>query len=279
MVKKGLRIGSSAGSGQQRLALLRQPSHHGALVSGCSLVPEHMYGRRITGQDPEPGSQVVAEGGLPNLDPHVAGGEDGADVEDADRFRHGRREIVVRRAGVESNAENAGALPGPNLADVSQFRSQIGMAGMAKAWSKDGKSFVRLNMHQVMFSFKGRIGRATYLGGYLLNLLIGGIILGLGIASFKAPPMLGPGVIMCAIGGIGAAWCGLALQVKRLHDLGFQGANVIWFALLGPAASAAYQVFPPVALILGFASIAATVWLFAWSGSDKPNKYGPPVST
>jgi uncharacterized membrane protein YhaH (DUF805 family) len=148
---------------------------------------------------------------------------------------------------------------------------------VAKAWSEISGKFVRLTMRQVMFSFRGRIGRATYIRGIALNLIVGLITIGAGIWLCQAHDTFGVGIILLVIGGIGMFWCGIALQVKRLHDLGFQGANVLWILLLGLACRPVSLASNLAGLLLCLASLAIGLCLLAWSGSDKPNRYGPPL--
>lgn len=84
-------------------------------------------------------------------------------------------------------------------------------------------------MKSLLFSFEGRIGRKTWwlatlaLVGALVALQV--VVLALGMAS-EALAMLG--MLVFLVFCIGAIWAGLAIQVKRWHDLGKSG----WWVLI-----------------------------------------------
>jgi uncharacterized membrane protein YhaH (DUF805 family) len=121
-------------------------------------------------------------------------------------------------------------------------------------------------MFKLLFSFKGRIGRAQY---WLTNLGVGVIwvlIVGLLFAMFPPTPM-GPGqqpqpspgmIIGLVITYIPVLWIGLSLAVKRGHDRGRSG----WYQLL--------SLVP-----------LANIWLFIdqafLRGVDATNEWGPPA--
>jgi uncharacterized membrane protein YhaH (DUF805 family) len=119
-----------------------------------------------------------------------------------------------------------------------------------------------MNLLNLLWSFDGRIGRAAYAGGLLLNLLL--MIIATAIvdelnrgAAFSLmkghlPPLLA--VVVFFI------WANLALTAKRFQDLGSNG----WFSLL--------------LLVPGLGFIVFIVLLAARS-EDKDNCYGPAPST
>jgi len=118
-----------------------------------------------------------------------------------------------------------------------------------------------MNPFQLLWSFDGRIGRAAYAGGLLLNLVLMIVATAIveelnrgaafGLMKGQLPPLLA--VVIFFI------WANLALTAKRFQDLGSSGG----FSLL--------------LLIPGFGFIAVIVLLIA-RGQDKDNRYGPAPS-
>jgi uncharacterized membrane protein YhaH (DUF805 family) len=119
-----------------------------------------------------------------------------------------------------------------------------------------------MNLFKLLWSFDGRIGRAAYAGGLLLNLLlmiiataiVGDLNRGAAFSLMKGhlPPLLA--VVVFFI------WANLALTAKRFQDLGSNG----WFSLL--------------LLVPGLGFVMIIVLLIA-RGEDKDNCYGPAPST
>ncbi|MCI5077720.1 DUF805 domain-containing protein [Oricola sp.] len=92
-----------------------------------------------------------------------------------------------------------------------------------------------LTVKWVLFGFKGRIGRKSFWLAALLMLFIQGAIIAR-IASIPedSPSLALWGMIML-VAWVASAWAGVALAVKRLHDLGLPG--ILAVALLIPAVS------------------------------------------
>lgn len=137
-----------------------------------------------------------------------------------------------------------------------------------------------MSFSQTLFGFKGRIARLPYLGYSLLGGLFVGIFLFMGFAvaaSAKGASVLGILIIAAAV--IGYAWIALALQIKRLHDLGFSGLHMIWIAAIGALSSALSQANPTISIILGFGSLCVWLWLLFAPGQPETNAYGPPPGT
>ena len=110
-----------------------------------------------------------------------------------------------------------------------------------------------------VWSFQGRIGRGSFWARLLLLGGIGfvvGIIIGtLGEAGGESESMAALTVLIYLAWMIFAVWLGLAIQVKRWHDLNHSGLAVLWnFTIIA---------LPVVFIMLGFVR-----------GTDGPNKYG-----
>lgn len=82
------------------------------------------------------------------------------------------------------------------------------------------------------------------------------------------------------------AWAGLALVVKRLHDLDKSGWHYVWMFMLpalltgsvtiewsgGPSGHWSFGYMQ----VTGIVPLVATLYLILAAGSDGPNKYGYP---
>ena len=109
---------------------------------------------------------------------------------------------------------------------------------------------------KVLFSFQGRIPRGEFLDAWL-NLLILTIFVGFLMTVIRSSGEVGgaAGVIICFLWLILCGWVGLAIQVKRWHDIGYSG----WMVLLG--------LIPIIGLIV-------FVYLAFIKGTAGPNNYG-----
>jgi uncharacterized membrane protein YhaH (DUF805 family) len=104
--------------------------------------------------------------------------------------------------------------------------------------------FLSLDHKNFYLSFKGRVSRSDYglFGfGLMLVLLVISLILGAAVNIVVSVVLL---------------WPGLALAIKRLHDMNKSG----WFGLL--------FILPLVNLICLFLLLSA-------KGTDGPNRFGP----
>ena len=115
----------------------------------------------------------------------------------------------------------------------------------------------KLSFKQILFSFSGRIGRATYWGVYIVMLIISLflilVILGIrgdgeGIAAI--------GLIIYFLYIVISIWIELAVQVKRWHDRNKSG----WMVLIN------------------FIPLVGAIWAFVelgfLRGTTGPNQYG-----
>lgn len=122
-----------------------------------------------------------------------------------------------------------------------------------------GPATARLSTSQVLFSFKGRIGRGTLWAVwgcmFVASLLVALINQALATSVSPEAPLLlvVPYVLF-------ACCVGLALQVKRWHDLEYTG----WIT--------AFAFVPFVNLVY---LLVAFVYLGCIEGTRGPNKYGP----
>jgi uncharacterized membrane protein YhaH (DUF805 family) len=133
---------------------------------------------------------------------------------------------------------------------------------------------------QFMFSFKGRIGRATYLLGGLLPITLTVLLLSM-LGVVADPEHLKQGVSAIHIAGLLVALMflvsTLALGVKRLHDLNKSG----WF-LIAPTGALMLSgmlsaVMPPVAMLgmvaAGLWSVWMTIQMCFFKGTEGRNDY------
>jgi uncharacterized membrane protein YhaH (DUF805 family) len=142
-----------------------------------------------------------------------------------------------------------------------------------------------MNYFQVMFSFKGRIGRLQYWMGAiatLVILVIGFVISGEAVSqAFQnaksegaeltqaQKEALGPIVIPFVLALFLSVYCSAALYVKRLHD---RNKGAMWLlAIYGPAVCS--LVFPPLVVL----SLLSNLWVFielgCMPGTKGPNRF------
>jgi uncharacterized membrane protein YhaH (DUF805 family) len=85
-------------------------------------------------------------------------------------------------------------------------------------------------MKEALFSFEGRAGRKTWwltvIGLNVVVLAVWGIAMGLAFVSETAGTI---GMILAGLVGLAAAIAGLAVSVRRWHDVDKSG----WFVLIG----------------------------------------------
>ncbi|MEO0815860.1 MAG: DUF805 domain-containing protein [Pseudomonadota bacterium] len=117
-------------------------------------------------------------------------------------------------------------------------------------------------------NFQGRSRRSEYwwVQLFLLLVLIVPYILMFSVGGLASgePNALGLGMLaIVGIFGLAIILPGIALAVRRFHDLGQTGWLVLAFAVAG--------LIPIVGLI---ASIGQIVW-FCFPGTNGPNKFGP----
>jgi len=127
-----------------------------------------------------------------------------------------------------------------------------------------------------MFGFHGRVARLPYFGYTALLAVVVVVLIGggsLGFASGSAGAVLGGALFLA--GFVAAVWSGLALTVKRLHDLGLSGVNAVWIVGLNVVGSAVGQASDGLGVAFDLASIAVGLWLLFARGQPQANDYGP----
>ena len=114
-----------------------------------------------------------------------------------------------------------------------------------------------LTVKWVLFSFRGRIGRKSFWLGALGVVLIQAAIVAqiMGAPEDSAEQALW-GLVLLVV-WIASAWMGLALAVKRLHDIGL------------PAVLAVLLLIQPI-------SFFALLVLAFWPSIQQTNQHGPP---
>jgi uncharacterized membrane protein YhaH (DUF805 family) len=116
-----------------------------------------------------------------------------------------------------------------------------------------------MSLFKLLWSFDGRIGRAAYAGGLLLNLVL--MIIAVAIVkdlnpAWELPSRLQGYLLPLLAVVVLFVWATLALTAKRLQDLGFTGGL------------SALLLLPGLGLIVIIVSLTAR-------GDDTDNRYGP----
>jgi uncharacterized membrane protein YhaH (DUF805 family) len=145
-----------------------------------------------------------------------------------------------------------------------------------------------------IFSFHGRLGRLAFIGWTLaaiavvfgvtlLFLLLGSVLAGSFSAAGAGPHILGIAMGLAAV--IIGIWTTLALQAKRLRDMGFRpltwilGATVVMMAdqwLL--TQFTVLRFFPPLQQYTplgGFIAAAYMIMLLLWPSAEEPQAIAP----
>jgi uncharacterized membrane protein YhaH (DUF805 family) len=131
---------------------------------------------------------------------------------------------------------------------------------------------------ETLFGFRGRIARYTFFICALVTIplypiAVFGFLIGAFTAHAGSIGGAAIGAIMVAAGGVGAPWIGIALMVKRLHDIGLSGLHAAWIAVL--LASLPWFAETDLGWTLVVAAIAAVAWLLLTRGQGDANAYGP----
>ncbi|WP_421854395.1 DUF805 domain-containing protein [Oricola sp.] len=108
----------------------------------------------------------------------------------------------------------------------------------------------------VLFGFRGRIGRKSYLLAALFMILVQAVVLTQIIATEGTSTSALWGLAMLVVLLL-SAWASLAMAVKRLHDIG----------LPGPLA---------ICLLIPAISLFAFLFLAVMPPSKETNQHGPP---
>ena len=111
------------------------------------------------------------------------------------------------------------------------------------------------NMRWFLFGVSGRIGRAPFVLGILLQVAIYGIIISRLSAYPEDSAQFSLWLLSLFAFALASVWITVALSVKRLHDMNIPGAVVV--CLFVPAVS-----------------VIAFLVMCVWWGTSGPNDYG-----
>jgi len=154
----------------------------------------------------------------------------------------------------------------------------------------------------LLFQYKGRIGRRSYLFGSFLSIILPFALmfsLVLMLTPSHSATLPAEGEMADTLSLVGSAlilfvssYCSLALVSKRLHDFGHSAwwSMVLIVPLVSIALTTSYldiyniglEQAEDVIVLLSAASIAISLgfsaWLLFWPGQSAPNKFGPAPS-
>lgn len=114
-----------------------------------------------------------------------------------------------------------------------------------------------LTIKWVLFGFRGRIGRKSFLLAGLGLIMVQAAIVSQVINTPEGSASEGVWGLLMISFWIAAAWAGLALAVKRLHDIGLPG-------------------FLAVLLVIPAVSFFTFIVLAVWPSTQQTNEHGPP---
>ncbi len=129
-----------------------------------------------------------------------------------------------------------------------------------------------LTAMQTLFAFHGRIGRLRFIG---YNCLVGVILIPVllfSLSMIDGKTFEGGRVAVPSLPWLLMIWPGVALLVKRLHDMEWSGLHGIWICAIWYAPSSAMP--DALASVVSFVAVAASLWLLLMPGTDGPNFYG-----
>jgi uncharacterized membrane protein YhaH (DUF805 family) len=124
-----------------------------------------------------------------------------------------------------------------------------------------------------LFKFRGRLPRLGFFRDAVWLGFIVGVFAVLGTQSLiqgGAGSIFGP--IWLAVGAL-LIWGGIALTIRRLHDIGLSGVHVIWIWLVNVAATSFIAVSPVLSLLSSFLALGVALWLLFAPSDPALNKY------
>ncbi|MBS3652595.1 DUF805 domain-containing protein [Pseudaminobacter sp. 19-2017] len=135
---------------------------------------------------------------------------------------------------------------------------------------------------QILFSFNGRIARLRYLWWSIFAVLMVFVIdaIGFWIHLSDEDGTGWVGLLIIGVMSVIGFWMGLALTMKRLHDMGLAGVHAIWINGLGLGANPIVASAPPeyrpiLSVIVLIFGIGVVCWLLFTPGQKHQNQYGP----
>ncbi|MDE8343577.1 MAG: DUF805 domain-containing protein [Acidocella sp.] len=136
-----------------------------------------------------------------------------------------------------------------------------------------------MRIEQVLFEFKGRVHRWPFLGLSILNTVISGSLLVLGVLLMERGkhiqnlPLEIFGVFTVFFMFCIFMWVGLALQVKRLHDMNLSGYYVLGFIFISGLCSVMNIALPGVEIVGTAINVLFGCILLFTPGTQGPNKF------
>lgn len=126
--------------------------------------------------------------------------------------------------------------------------------------------------------FSGRARRKEYWMFVLFNMIVSFV---LGIVDFLIGATIPLGVtpigIISSVYTLAVFLPGLAVLVRRLHDIGKSGWNILWYFLLAFMASVLSTILPIIAILLIICSFVVSIIFIVWMCKDSQpgdNKWG-----
>jgi uncharacterized membrane protein YhaH (DUF805 family) len=132
-------------------------------------------------------------------------------------------------------------------------------------------------MLEAFFLLSGRLGRLAYFGYSLVFgvvLVVIALVLILPTRNSPNGPMVL--IVVGIILGLIALWGGIALSVKRLHDLDMSGWHYAWMVVLPGILNAIGNLGHMLAVSIVALVFSLAVWIYLqfWPGTDGMNRYG-----
>ena len=125
---------------------------------------------------------------------------------------------------------------------------------------------------QILFGLDGRLARLAYFNYVVFANII--ILMAMLAAYFLLLASKPLGIAAIACGAIAFLWMGVALGVKRLHDMGWSGKHMAWIVAINVVAILTSNVHVGLALVTGLANLAVLLWLLFAPGDADDNAYG-----
>ena len=121
----------------------------------------------------------------------------------------------------------------------------------------------------------GRISRLTYFITQITVFFVAGLISAILLALGESIDNLSILFDLTSLGVILlAAYIGIVLTIKRLHDIGYGGINVIWIFALNIGTTLFEKVNSTVSLLFALVSFVVALWLLFAPGTPGDNLYG-----
>jgi uncharacterized membrane protein YhaH (DUF805 family) len=132
-------------------------------------------------------------------------------------------------------------------------------------------------MLEAFLFLSGRLGRLAYFGYSILLWLVLTLIAVIMVwPAYKTPNQDTVILLASLIVGALAIWGGLALTVKRLHDLDMSGWHYLWMGLLPALVNGVGRGMHslPITIAGVVLSLVFGLFLLFWPGTDGSNAYG-----